>query len=540
MKRKSERKILSFSTTMRNPYRIGSFLAIIYKYENKILTHEVIMDIIRDILYHKLFIPNIVKQIPELNECLNNENCSFSDDNIDYIINNSSQAHKERGFDVGWESRFDTFYKLMSEFGFCYYAKNQKILISNSGKMLINAFYDIETNTFRQDIDEETVGNVFLNVLSKYEVGNPYKKNINHNVPFRLLIQLLYKLKQEQQSPISIKEIPILLCWQNNDVNELYSYIINLRKEIYKLTSTIGYSDEFIYEKCLQLLESDNRIRFKITQVTKEAVDEYIRKMRITGLISLRGNGRFLDINNNEYKRAEYVATLNSFYPGNYMDDSDDSRLKFYEYMSTIDKQLVEKTLVSPNNNIKIKKLKELAEVYDVNSIKNELFITCDKSKASRDNLLKLIDKPLRLEFLIAIYLTQSFNNIDVIPNYKCDDEGYPIFTASGGQSDVIAYDNNVECYVEVSLIRDRTQTTNEMIPITRHLEDYIKKSSNKKEKFSVFIAPKIHQDTIEYAKYIKYTKKINIPYYCILDFICKVDSIKDLCEINDENLLVS
>ncbi len=27
-----------------------------------------------------------------------------------------------------------------------------------------------------------------------------------------------------------------------------------------------------------------------------EAVDEYIRKMRITGLISLRGNGRFIDI----------------------------------------------------------------------------------------------------------------------------------------------------------------------------------------------------------------------------------------------------
>ncbi len=41
------------------------------------------------------------------------------------------------GFEHGWESRFDTWYKLMCEFGFCYYAKYEKILISDSAKMLI-------------------------------------------------------------------------------------------------------------------------------------------------------------------------------------------------------------------------------------------------------------------------------------------------------------------------------------------------------------------------------------------------------------------
>lgn len=535
----NERKILSFSTTMRNPYRIGKFLAILYKYENEILTHNIIINIIKDVLANKLYEPMLIKKTPKFKACFDDDNCTFSEENLNFIINNSIQKHQERGFKKGWESRFDTFYKLMSEFGFCYYTKNQKILISDSGKLLINAFYNIETNTFRQDIDEEIVGNIFLNVLSKYEVGNPYKKNLNHNVPFRLLIKLLQKLKQEQQSPICIKEIPILLCWQNNNINELYDYLICLREEIYKKTSiNFGYSDEFIYEKCLLLLESDNRTRFKISQITKEAVDEYIRKMRITGLISLRGNGKFLDINSNEYIRAEYISNLNSSFSGNYMDDSDESRLKFYEYMSTIDIQLMEKNLVSTNDDIKVRKLKEISKIYDIKSIENELLITCNKNRASKDELLRIINEPLRLEFLTAIYLTKNFNNITVIPNYKCDDEGYPIFTASGGQADIIAYDNKVESYVEVSLIKDRTQTTNEMIPIARHLVDYINKSNNNKDKFSVFVAPNIHQDAIEYAKYVKYRRKINIPYYSISDFIHKIEQIKELSEINDESLL--
>lgn len=53
--------------------------------------------------------------------------------------------------------------------------------------------------------------------------------------------------------------------------------------------------DRKYHEKCLKLLETTNTKHFKISQVCKESVDEYIRKMRITGIISLRGNGRFID-----------------------------------------------------------------------------------------------------------------------------------------------------------------------------------------------------------------------------------------------------
>ena len=539
MPRSAERKIISFSTTMRNPRRIGEFLTIIAKFENEILDNQTIMQIVREVLAYRLYRPNSINKNQELKRKFDNDEYIFSDNELNHICEISPQNHKEKGFEKGWESRFDTWYKLMSEFGFCYYAKNERILISDSAKMLINAYYDSQNEKFKDEIDENLVNAVFLNALSKYEVGNPYKKNLNHNAPLRLLLSLLKTLKEQEQNPLSTKEIPILLCWQNDDGNELFNYIVSLRSEIYKLTNTkFGYSDEFIYEKCLNLLESDNRTRFKINQITSEAVDEYIRKMRITGLISLRGNGRFIDINSNEIKKAEYILSLTTLFNGDYLDDGNANKLAFYNYMASIDNNLITTESAVISDDVKTTKLREFASSYEIDFIKNELLITCDKRKASTDELLRLIDKPLRLEFLTAIYLTKSFDNISIIPNYKSDDEGLPVFTASGGKADIVAFDDKAESYVEVSLIRDRSQSTNEMIPIERHLIENISNSDNDKEKFSIFIAPIIHDDAKRYAKFAKFSNKINISYYAINDFIVKVESSSKLSNLNDESLL--
>lgn len=538
--RKAERKILSFSTTMRNPYRIGKFLVAIAKYKDKILTHEVIMDIIKSVLNYKLYAPMLIKHDKILKDKFYDDDYKFSDEELEFIIQNSPQNHKESGFEYGWESRFDTWFKLMSELGFCYYAKNEKIIISRSGQMLIDAFFDKEMQVFRDNYDESLAGAVFLNAFSRYEVGNPYKKNLNHNNPFRLLLRLLTRLKDLCQSPLSVKEIPILLCWQNDDIDELYEYICSLRNEIYRLTKTnFAYSDEFIYEKCLFLLQSDNVKRFKASQILVEAVDEYIRKMRITGLISLRGGGRFIDINTNEIKKVEYICNMNDRFSGDYLDSSSINRFKFFSYMSFVDVFLTTTTVAGDNNDIKMMKLKEVAKNYQSNVIENELLITCNKGKTSKDDFFKLIDKPLRFEFLTAVYMVQKFKDINVIPNYKSDDEGNPVFTASGGNADIVAYDKDTESYIEVTLLRDRSQATNEMIPIERHLDEYVKTSNNNKFKFSVFIAPSIHSDAKRYAKFAKFDKNLNIPYYDINDFIDKVRISQELIDLNDETLLV-
>ncbi len=115
-----------------------------------------------------------------------------------------------------------------------------------------------------------------------------------------------------------------------------------------------------------------------------------------------------------------------------------------------------------------------------------------------------------------------------------------PLFTASGNKADIIAIDIKTESYIEVSLIRDRNQSALEMIPIERHLKELIRNSTNNKEKFSVFVAPNIHNDAKEYARFAKFKNdKINIPYYAINDFIEKVENSKELLQLNDEKLLI-
>ncbi len=342
------------------------------------------------------------------------------------------------------------------------------------------------------------------------------------------------RLKNAHLTPLSVKEIPILLCWRNDNANELYDYIIHLRQEIVTINKTeFSYSDEFICKKCLKLLESVNKIRFKMSQITNEAVDECIRKMRITGLISLRGNGRFIDINTNENNKIDYILQTHKAFKGDYLDDTQANKLAFFNCMAIVDSFLVSVTPISTDESVKSSKLNELAATYTKDFIKQELLITCNKQE-SKDSFLKFINRPLRLEFLSAIFLKQPFENLSVIPHYKSDDEGLPVYTASGNKPDIVARDIKAQSYIEVSLIRDRSQSALEMIPIARHLKELIKNSADTKEKFSVFAAPNTHDDAKEYAKFAPFKDNINIRYYAINDFIKKAENSAELLQLND------
>lgn len=101
------------------------------------------------------------------------------------------QKHKEKGFNTGWESRFDTWYKLSMEFGFCYYSMGKKIEISELGYRLIDAYNEIPANN-------EMIQNIFLHAMAKFQTSTPFRKNANQNVPLLLLLNVLSKLKADK------------------------------------------------------------------------------------------------------------------------------------------------------------------------------------------------------------------------------------------------------------------------------------------------------------------------------------------------------
>lgn len=143
--REAEYKPLSFSTTMRNPLRIADFLKCILPYEGQTLTNEIIMSVASSLIKKKLYKPMYIGRNPRLKSVLNEER-EFTDLEVNEIIRNSPQNHKEAGFDKGWPSRFDTWYKLPMEFGFLYYEMNAPIEISTTGHMLIDAHNENPVN----------------------------------------------------------------------------------------------------------------------------------------------------------------------------------------------------------------------------------------------------------------------------------------------------------------------------------------------------------------------------------------------------------
>ena len=501
---KSKAKPLSFSTTIRNPERIPDFLKCILPFEGKILTSEIIHDVIKNVIREKEYTPLYVSRSAELKAISKSEEDTFSEAQLEQIIQMSPQKHKEAGFAYGWDSRFDTWYKMIKEFGFIKYAMGKPIQITATGHMLVDAYMEEPCN-------DKKIQTVFLNALMKYQTNNPLRKNLNENVPLPLLlkvIQYLHEDPEENDAGVARHELPILICWRDNDAYAVYQYIKNIRK-------AVGFkcSDEFIYEKCLSILGSDNRNYLKMDKICHEAVDEYIRKMRMSGLLSLRGNGRFLDINTFEQESAVYVMENYMEYP---KFDNEDA---YIDHMGIIDGKIlqIEVKQTIDFSDVRKKTLYQYAEEMPKESVWKELQLVCEK-KESKHDILRYINAPTRLEFLTSIALVQNFPGLDVNPNYAVDDEGLPTFTASGGYADIECYDTDCDGYFEVTLMCGRSdQVNNEIIPISRHLREA--KEKKRQEAFAVFVAPVIHPDTKEAAEWQKMKNGVDILTYDINEF---------------------
>lgn len=516
--RKAEYKPLSFSTTMRNPERIVDFLNCILPYEGQVLNKTVIEQVATNLIRNKLYCPVYINRTPRLKSILESDDC-FEISDVKEIMENSPQDHKEAGFEKGWPSRFDTWYKLSMEFGFIYYEMDKPIEISTTGHMLIDALNEEPKN-------DEKIRNVFLNALMKYQTNNPFRKNANANAALPLLLQVIKMLKEdesENDAGIFRKELSLLICWPDSDAKALYNKIKEIRS-IYRY----NYGDEIIYEACLELLKAtdEQKNRFKMNQITGEAVDEFIRKMRITGIVSLRGNGRFLDFNSFEMEKINYILDNYVTYK------TYTTKYDYFKYMGEIDSNiLITKEIKKDDiDDVKIKTLTRWAEEYSKEDIIKELHIVCGKTE-SKNDVLKIIDKPTRLEFLTSIALKQNFEDLEVYPNYHVDDEGLPTFTASGGMADIECFDNDCNPLVEVTLMCARNQSTNEVPAITRHLQEAITKYPDKVV-FTILVAPSIHADTIYMTEFSKSRYDVDILPLTIVEFLEQIQNYNKVIEI--------
>lgn len=252
--------------------------------------------------------------------------------------------------------------------------------------------------------------------------------------------------------------------------------------------------------------------KFDSASVITEYPDEYIRKMRITGLISLRGAGRFIDLNHNEDERIGYVLSHYSTYPKFH------SERDYFNYMAEVDENLftIETIQVSPNQSEEL--LKTWVAEIDWSTIRKELEILAKRGRMSNHQVLKFIPAPVRLEFLSALAIKSKLPRVRVIPNYACDDTGLPTSTAGGGIGDIECFENANGILVEVTMAEGRQQTMMEIWPIARHLAEFKTKYTLNSQ--CVFIAPSIFSDSKMQVRYVGDMEGHIIRPYPITEFI--------------------
>lgn len=512
-----EHKPLSFTTTLRNPDRIAGFLSCLRSYDGQTLTNEVIEAVAKDLIAAKLYKTMFLLGHPVLSKIFKDEEGSFSPDHLVQIIKNSPQKHKEAGFEEGWPSRFDTWYKICKELGFADYSMGQPIKISEAGNLLCDA-YDVEE--LRED-PSKAIRNVFLNALVKYHSNNPFRRNANKNVPLLLLMRVIKLLKDDTTqngAGIARKEIPFVLCWPNNDATALYEFIRSFRAAF-----GLGASDDIVYEKCLALLGSQNQVRFKKVQLTKEGPDDFLRKIRMTGIFSVRGMGRFLDLNQLEIEKIEYIFMTY----GDCLEFADASA--YYAYVGTLDPALISlgsSTSAEGLSTLRKAKLAEVSAIYSTEDVFKELNSLATNGSCM-DPYLRDIDEPTRLEFLTSVALYQVLKNASVEPNYAVDDEGNPTFTARGGVADILVKEGSHTSLVEVTLLKSKQQAVLEIPGITRHLQDLAIEG-----KSAVFIAPRLHQDSTYMMSFTKVHYSLDIHGYSIRDFCTKLSASQSLTQL--------
>lgn len=351
--------------------------------------------------------------------------------------------------------------------------------------------------------------------MCKYQRNNPFVRVLNDNVPLILLLQTIKRLNADPKyngAGISRRELPLLIFWKDNDAEALYQRIKVLRGEH-------GYnpSDEVIIDICTKEIMGGEFKKFKPKSIMNEYPDEFIRKMRLTGLISLRGAGRFIDINHMEDEKVEYVLSHYSTY------SKYETERKYFDYMATIDSNLfdIHAAEITPNQSEEL--LKNWLDSYNWDSIKHELNNLAER-KTSKDEVLRFLPNPVRLEFLTALAVKSKLPKVRVIPNYSCDDTGLPTSTAGGNKGDIECIEHPNTILLEVTMAEGRTQTMMEVWPITRHLEEF-KGKYEADDSQCVFVAPSIFADSYDQINWVKDRKELTIRPYKIAEFVSYLES---------------
>ena len=492
-------KPLLFTLALRSPYRIEQFLNELSESEldGKDLTKENIEKLYQNLIKIGMYKTNGSNaDFGNLDEDSIKKRWKdqvfLEDFEAEKLVELNAPSHKEKGFSKGWSSRFHTHYEISKRLGFVEFtyqkdleeAKNKNtekiwenlrknsipIKLTETGK----EFIDINTNPAKKQA-------LYTNGLMRLHRNGLIIYEKNKNRPLPLLLSALKKIIEIDDKGVSKFELLIWGYWKNNNPDELVNAIVKFREK-YGPTP----SRENIIDYCVNNVQGGDIARDP-DSITKDYVDNYFRYLHYSGLFTYRGGGRYITLNKESIKVIDYIIENHSEYI------EFKNEIEYLKFLSSKDEEFLNLFTYDTETKepTKVANLKKWLDEFGIEVVKEEINKLGNSRAVSRNEILKNIVEPLRLEFLASLYLHHKYSECEVKPSYRVDDEGLPTGFASGVGDIEVVCSEDATLY-EVTLHRDyNNQVFREIIPIDSHLTDFKKSFPNAT---AVMIAPKIHE----------------------------------------------
>lgn len=388
---------------------------------------------------------------------------------------------------------------------------------------------------------------IFLRQLLKFQLPSPYHIQNDKNTfcvkPYLEILRLIRKLEFITFDEMCIFAMQLI---DYHKFDKIVDKIISFRiekehnsgryKAFYRDTvnnelSNI-YSEE-IENNRLNTRESAENSLQKFISTKKSNLRDYtdacFRYLRATGLVAISYKGRSISIMPDKIADIDYILNnvdrnpvfvndllsyknylFNPNVPLLYTDNkehlidyilrySENTRAQIESYSIEQLKDLRDEIIDKNKTSIVETQIKQLKSY----SLYNEVIDTYNEIIAD-----ELYDVPLMLEWNTWRAMAM-LNGGKITGNFKIDDAGQPLSTASGNIADIICDYGNFGLTVEVTMQNGQRQYETEGEPVARHLAKY-KKLSNKNA-YCLFIAPQINEACVAHF----YTlAKTNISYY--------------------------
>ena len=521
------KKPWSISTTVRNPERLRDFLSVLKILEGEFFNskNQIKYQII--LIQNKVYEPtNLTKEQKEYFDDIEKEMPFSIAKEIFNAQNYNDPPHRGRqSFNPLKKSGFATII-------------DGKVRITELGNHFLGKDYDM--------------GEIFFRSFLKWQIPNLDSNNFRKKDGFaikpfigtlHLINEVNKKWKALKEEPVGISKeefslfVPTLINYL--DIIRQAEKVIDFRKQIRERKSDKekrAFRNRYRKNFAAKFLNtSDNKAINSLLNNLKDYGDNTIRYFRLTRYIYIRGSGYYIDLELRRHIELKKLLETDNAAPVDFKNVGE-----YRSYITDIAKPVlpweteVELKRIAVNlenetrtqvNNLFVKKvsfpefnyedirtlgatrLKQYIETLRIYRRKlQEIEIHHESQSVEKIeeyiNLLKNIHKSefkksVELERLTALALNALNDALEIKPNYPVGDDNEPTFTAPAYKADIECFYEKFNSVCEVTMLTNRSQWYNEGQPVMRHVRDF-ETSYSDKTVYCLFIAPRLHQDTIE------------------------------------------